>query len=92
MHAVRVARALAAVGRQADGEAEAERALVLARRSRDRSTVGLVFSLAARVHEGGGDAAGSARIHDEAAALTADLGIRVMDVEIVRRLEPLPDR
>ena len=81
---VRVARALAAVGRQAEGEAEAERALELARRARDRSTVGLVFSLAARVHEGGGDAVGSARIHDEAAALTADLRIRVADVEIVR--------
>jgi DNA-binding CsgD family transcriptional regulator len=80
---VRVARALAAVGRQEDGEAEAERALVLARRTRDRSIVGLIFSLAARVHEGGGDAAGSARIHDEAAALARELGVRIMDVEII---------
>ena len=81
---IRVARAIAALGRQADGEDEAERALALARRTRDRSIVGLVFTLAARVHEGGGDAAGAARIHDEAAALIADLRIRMMDVEIVR--------
>jgi DNA-binding CsgD family transcriptional regulator len=81
---IRIARALASLGRQDEGEAEAELAIDLARLTRDRSIVGLVFALAARVHEGGGDAAGSARIHDEAAALTAELGIRIMDVEIVR--------
>ena len=81
---VRIARALAALGRQEDGEEEAERALALARLSRDRSIVGLVFALAARVHEGGGDAAGSARIYDEAARQIADLRIRMADVEIIR--------
>jgi DNA-binding CsgD family transcriptional regulator len=79
---VRLARSLAAVGRQLEGEAEAERALALARLTRDRRIVGIIFTHAARVHEGVGDARGSARIHAEAAALAAELGIRESDFEL----------
>jgi predicted ATPase/DNA-binding CsgD family transcriptional regulator len=81
---IRFARSLAAVGRQQEGEAEAERALAVVRRVRDRSIVGIVFVQAARVHEGAGDAKGSAAIYDEGAPLASELGIRDGDFEIVR--------
>ena len=81
---VRLARALAAVGRPQEAYEESERALELARTTRNRSIVGTVFALAARVHEGEGDARGSAVILDEGGALADDLGIRVMDFEVGR--------
>ena len=81
---IRLARSLAAVGRQEEGEEEAERALDLVRRVRDRRIVGVVFVHAARVHEGAGDAKGSAAIYDEGAPLASELGIREGDFEIVR--------
>jgi len=79
-----LARSLAAVGRQEEGEEEAERALELVRRVRDRRIVGVVFVDAARVHEGAGDAKGSAAIYDEGAPLASELGIREGGFEIVR--------
>ena len=81
---IRLARSLAAVGRHEEGEEEADRALELVRRVRDRRIVGVVFVHAARVHEGAGDAHGSAAIYDEGAPLAFELGIREGDFELVR--------